>query len=58
MVDEEALAYFNPPRGWFEEEKARQLQEIERRRERYCAGRTPVSVAGRVVIVVDDGVAT
>lgn len=58
VVDEEALAYFNPPRGWFEEEKARQLQEIERRRERYCAGRTPVSVAGRVVIVVDDGVAT
>lgn len=58
VVDEDALAYFNPPSDWFEEEKARQLKEIERRREAYCAGRTPVSVDGRVVVVVDDGVAT
>lgn len=58
VVNEEALAYFDPPSDWFEEEKARQLKEIERRRERYCAGRTPVPIAGRVVIVVDDGVAT
>lgn len=58
VVDEDALAYFNPPREWFEEEKARQLKEIERRREAYCAGRMPVSIEGRTVVVVDDGVAT
>jgi len=34
------------------------LAEIERRRARYLQGRQPVEVEGRVVIVVDDGVAT
>jgi predicted phosphoribosyltransferase len=35
-----------------------EVAEIERRRERYLGGRPPISVAGRTVIVVDDGVAT
>lgn len=39
-------------------ETARALVEIERRRQRYLQGRMPVSVAGRTVIVVDDGLAT
>jgi putative phosphoribosyl transferase len=37
---------------------AEQLQEIERRRRVYLAGRAPVAVAGRSVIAVDDGIAT
>lgn len=32
--------------------------EIEARRSRYLSGRAPVPVAGRTVIVVDDGIAT
>jgi putative phosphoribosyl transferase len=32
--------------------------EIERRRRRYLGSRPPVEVAGRVAIVIDDGVAT
>lgn len=36
----------------------RELAEIERRRARYLAGRSPVEVGGRTLIVVDDGVAT
>jgi putative phosphoribosyl transferase len=36
----------------------RELAEIERRRKAYLAGREPAPVAGRVVIVVDDGIAT
>jgi putative phosphoribosyl transferase len=36
----------------------RELTEIERRRRRYEGGATPVDVAERVVIVVDDGIAT
>jgi putative phosphoribosyl transferase len=32
--------------------------EIERRRKRYLGGRMPVEVAGRIAIVIDDGVAT
>lgn len=38
--------------------RRRELTEIERRREAYLAGRAPVSVEGRMAIVVDDGIAT
>lgn len=34
------------------------LPEIERRRDLYLSGRPPLSLKGRTVIVVDDGVAT
>lgn len=36
----------------------REIAEIERRREAYLHGRAPLSVTGREVIVVDDGLAT
>ncbi|PDT83226.1 phosphoribosyltransferase [Sinorhizobium sp. BJ1] len=36
----------------------RELAEIERRRRRYFAGRAPLEIAGRIAIVVDDGIAT
>jgi predicted phosphoribosyltransferase len=36
----------------------RELTEIERRRRRYEGGATRIDVAARVVIVVDDGIAT
>jgi putative phosphoribosyl transferase len=39
-------------------EQARQLQEIERRRSLYLAGRPRPGLAGRTAIVVDDGIAT
>jgi putative phosphoribosyl transferase len=35
-----------------------QLAEIERRRALYLAGRTPLKVTGKTVIVIDDGIAT
>ena len=35
-----------------------ELAEIERRRRRYLGGRARIDVAGRVAIVVDDGIAT
>src|SRR5260370_6710234 len=37
---------------------ARQLQEIERRRQIYRGSRTPLPIAGATVIIVDDGIAT
>ena len=37
---------------------ARERGEVERRAARYRAGRAPLSVAGRTVLLVDDGVAT
>jgi len=36
----------------------RELAEIERRRVRYLGGRKRIDIAGRTVIVVDDGIAT
>ncbi|MDJ0630435.1 MAG: phosphoribosyltransferase family protein [Rhodobacter sp.] len=42
----------------FAEAVARELKVIEERRATYLAGREPVALAGRNVIVVDDGIAT
>jgi predicted phosphoribosyltransferase len=42
----------------FEAVRDRELAEIERRRQLYSGGRPPVEVAGRTVIVIDDGIAT
>jgi putative phosphoribosyl transferase len=36
----------------------RELAEIERRRSRYLGDRPPEEVSGRVVIIIDDGIAT
>ena len=43
---------------WLEHEKRTQLDLIAQRRARYRPGRAPIDPAGRVVIVVDDGLAT
>lgn len=42
----------------FEKLKAREIQEIDRRREAYLQGRERVTIEGATVIVVDDGIAT
>jgi putative phosphoribosyl transferase len=39
-------------------ETARQLSEIERRRKVYVGDRPPPALAGRTIIIVDDGIAT
>jgi putative phosphoribosyl transferase len=43
---------------WFEENLQIERQEARRRRELYTRGRTPISAAGKVAIIVDDGLAT
>lgn len=58
VLNDEALGYLRPPPGYVEGEIRRQLDEIERRRAAYTAGRQPTEVRGRTVVVVDDGVAT
>ena len=64
-VDESGWVYRNPWAGdapavqrHIEEESKVQLDVLRRRRARYTPGRAPVDMAGRVVIVVDDGLAT
>ncbi len=43
---------------FIKEEAARQLKEIERRRQMYLGDRARIEVKGRTAILVDDGIAT
>ena len=58
VLNEELIREFQIPESWVAEESARQLEEIERRRALYLAGRTRVPLEGQTAIVVDDGIAT
>ena len=58
VLNDEVVRAVQPPPGYIEAEKRRQLTEIERRRRYYVGDRPPVLVDGRVAIVVDDGIAT
>jgi putative phosphoribosyl transferase len=58
VVNPEVVDALGIPDSYIEREAARQLAEIERRRELYLAGRERIDVAGRTAIVVDDGIAT
>ncbi len=58
FIDERMAESLAVPGDYMRAETARQLAEVERRRQIYCAGRAPVEIAGRTAIVVDDGIAT
>ena len=64
-VEESGWSYLNPDAGmaganqdYVAREKAEQLETLRERRARYTAQRAPIDPAGRIVIVVDDGLAT
>lgn len=54
----EVMRLANVTEEEFQEVCDRQVEEIERRRLHYLAGRPQVDVAGKVAIIVDDGIAT
>jgi putative phosphoribosyl transferase len=56
VVNEETLARVD--KRWFEAEMEKQMQEAKRRRELYLQGKEPMSAAGKIAILVDDGIAT
>lgn len=58
MLDDALVRMVAPPPGYLEAEIERELAEMARRRERYVGDRPPTPVAGRTVILVDDGIAT
>lgn len=58
FIDEEMARSLAVSDGYIREETARQLAELERRRQLYCGGRPPVDIASRTAIVVDDGIAS
>lgn len=43
---------------WLKEEIERQRKEAKRRREKYLQGKPEIQVAGKIAILVDDGIAT
>jgi len=64
-VDESGWAYVadyaastGADAAYIEGEKQRQLEVMRKRRAQYTAARAPIDPAGRIVIVVDDGLAT
>jgi putative phosphoribosyl transferase len=58
VLHERAVRKLGVPRAYIQQEAARQEVEIARREAVYRGGRAPAPVAGRTVVVVDDGVAT
>jgi predicted phosphoribosyltransferase len=64
-IDETGWAYLGPyaalaggDAGYIERVKARELETIRRRRAQYSPLHPPIDPQGRIVIVVDDGLAT
>ncbi|MGH2726839.1 MAG: phosphoribosyltransferase [Actinomycetota bacterium] len=58
VLDERLVRTLGVDDEYIAKEVGRQLGEIHRRVDLYRAGRRPLEVAGKEVIVVDDGVAT
>lgn len=58
VIDPEAIAVLGIDGGALDSIVARETDELHRRVSAYRSGRPPLEIAGRTVIVVDDGVAT
>ena len=58
VLNRDVLEHFQIGDSYIAEASRQQLEEIERRRQLYRAGRPKVEIAGRSAIVVDDGIAT
>jgi putative phosphoribosyl transferase len=58
VLNRDLITEYGIPESYVESERRRQLAEIERRRERYLAGRARAPVQDRTAIVIDDGIAT
>jgi predicted phosphoribosyltransferase len=56
--NEDVIGMLGVGEAAFEQAQDRELAEMERRRRAYMSGRQGAEVAGRIAIVVDDGVAT
>lgn len=58
VINEDVMRMTGATRSYLERAAEAELREIERRRQHYLAGRKRAPIAGRAVIVVDDGIAT
>jgi putative phosphoribosyl transferase len=58
VLNQDVLSYLRLPQTTIDEVAAREQQELARREKSYRGTRPPLDVAGKTVIVVDDGLAT
>ena len=58
VLNKELIESLNIPSDWIEAIDAKERRELERRERAYRPDRPPPDVAGKTVIVVDDGLAT
>src|SRR5690606_2376490 len=58
VLNAAAIDIVRPPPDYVEAETQRQRTELERRRQAYLGSRPALPVAGRVVALIDDGIAT
>lgn len=58
VLNEDVVRQVGPTPEYVHAEMRKQLAEIDRRRRAYLSDREPIAVAGRRVIIVDDGIAT
>jgi putative phosphoribosyl transferase len=58
VLDHDLIQQLGVPEDYIERETERQRREIERRAREYRGDRPPLDLAGKTVVVVDDGVAT
>src|SRR5205809_5917176 len=58
LINDELARELAVERSYITSETARQLSEIERRRRVYLGDKPPPALAGRTIIIVDDGIAT
>jgi predicted phosphoribosyltransferase len=58
LFDESSVARLMIPQDYLRAEVERQKREIERRVAAYRGSRPPVPLAGKTVVIVDDGIAT
>ena len=58
VVMQDLVDRLNIPPAYIEKQTAIELEELERRRASYLAGRPRVDIADRTAIVIDDGLAT
>ncbi len=56
--NEALIAQLDVSSGYLQDAAARENEEVERRRRRYLGDRVAVDIAGRTVLMVDDGLAT
>ncbi len=58
IFNRELIRVLKIEKSYLDQETKKQIEEIERRKKMFRGGRSRVNSSGRVVVVVDDGVAT